>query len=204
MQRKCDKFNENNAPSDTVNKMATKDVNSAAQTAGGLLTNNVFATKSANAPKGSAEAAVESGNRAIGSSAEAAVEGANRPVGNGNWAAGYSNRVIGNGNRVTRSSEGVAKSANGAVESANRAIRNAKLTVGSGGKSAPNVTDQTAGVTPYRSNGMAEPRKRPRTISKAPISSVEPFGDDPLMRGRFVPDEIFGENYGEEYFEDEN
>lgn len=169
MQRKCDKFNENNAPSNTVNKMATKDVRSAAQTDGGLLTNNVFAVKSANGATGSAEAA---------------VEGANRPVGNGNRA--------------------VRSSAEATVGSANQAVGGAKLAVMSDGKSASNVTDQTAGVRPYRSNGMAEPRKRPRTISKAPISSVEPFGDDPLMRGRFVPDEIFGENYGEEYFEDEN
>ena len=66
------------------------------------------------------------------------------------------------------------------------------------------ASDQTAGLDPYRSHGKDEPRKRPRTVSKAPISSVEPFGNDPLMRGRFVPDEIFGENYGEEYFEDEN
>ena len=168
MQMKCDKFNENNAPSVQGNKMASKDVRSTAQSAGGLLTNNVFAAKSAN---GSAK------------SAEAAAGGANRAVGNANRAVG--------GNTE-------------AAKSTNRAVRNAKLTVGGGGKSASNVTDQTAGVMPYRSNGIAEPRKRPRTISKAPISSVEPFGGDPLMRGRFAPDEIFGENYGEEYFEDEN
>jgi hypothetical protein len=182
MQRKCDKFNENNAPSDTVNKMATKDVRSATQTAGGLLTNNVFAAKSANRAAGSTEAAAWS---------------ANRTVGNGN-------RPIGSYTEAVESYTEAVKSAKAPKGSTEAAVRNAKLTVGSGGKSASNVTDQTAGVTPYRSNGMAEPRKRPRTISKAPISSVEPFGNDPLMRGRFVPDEIFGENYGEEYFDDEN
>ena len=180
---KCDKFNENNAPSVQGNKMASKDIRSAAQSAGDLLTNNVFAAKSTNG-------AVGNGNRALGSSAEAAVGSANRAVGSANRAVGNANRAVGNYTE--------------AAKSTNRAVRNAKLTVGDGGKSASNVTDQTAGVTPYRSNGMAEPRKRPRTISKAPISSVEPFGGDPLMRGRFVPDEIFGENYGEEYFEDEN
>lgn len=182
MQRKCEKFNENNAPSDTVNKPATKDVRSAAQTAVGLLTNNVFAVKSANRAAGSAEGPVGGGNRAV-ESTNRASESANGVAKSANWSAG--------------SAEGAAVNGNWAVGSANRAV-------GGGGKSASNVTDQTAGVTPYRSNGMAEPRKRPRTISKAPISSVEPFGDDPLMRGRFVTDEIFGENYGEEYFEDEN
>jgi hypothetical protein len=243
-------------------------VRSATQTAGGLLTNNVFAAKSAKAPKGSTEAAVRNAKLTVGSggksasnvtnraaeSTEAAVGSYTEAVKSANWSAGSAEAAIGNGNRAaacgnnsitspnvtaesfkrasesanravgssnraTGSSDRGVKSANWEVKSANAtkgsgeaAVRNVKGTplesanraVGSGGKSASNVTDQTAGVTPYRSNGMAEPRKRPRTISKAPISSVEPFGDDPLMRGRFVPDEIFSENYGEEYFDDEN